>query len=69
MHAIKIGTLRMHGVSRFHHLAIRQNLNTLSFLDCIIYQRKNLTYEKLSGSPIHNLFLGKINALAAFKHF
>ena len=60
LHAIKTNALDMRDLSGFHHLIDRQNLYGLRFPDFAIYRRKNLTYEKLSCSPMHLLDLGKI---------
>ena len=59
LHAIKTGTFNMHDLSGFHPLIDRKNLCELRFPDFAIYRRKNLTYEKLSCSPMHILDLGK----------
>jgi len=59
LHAINTGTFNMHDLSGFHPLIDRQNLGELRFPDFAIYRRKNLTYEKLSCSPMHILDLGK----------
>ena len=53
----------MHGLSGFHKLIDQSNLNRIAFLDFAMCRRENLVCEKLSGSPMHLLFLGKINAL------
>lgn len=59
LHAIKTGTLDMHDLNVFHHLIDRKNLHGLSYPDFAIYRRNNLTYEKLSCSPMHIIYLGK----------
>ena len=59
--SIKTNTLDMHDLSGFHHLIDRQNVHGLRFPDFAIYRRINLTYEKLSCSPMHLLDLGKTN--------
>ena len=58
-HAKETNTLDMHDLNGFHHLIDRSNINGIDFPDFAIYQRKNLTYDKLSGSPMHVLYLGK----------
>ena len=58
-HVIKTGTLDMHDLDWFYHLINWQNLYGISYQDFAIYQRKNLTYEKLSCSLIHIIYLGK----------
>ena len=61
LHAIKTNTLDMHDLSGFHHLIDRQNVHELRFPDFAIYRRINLTYKKLSCSPMYLLDLGKTN--------
>ena len=53
-------TMDMHDLSGFHSQIDRSNLNGIGFPDFAIYHRKHLTHNKLSGSPMHNLFLGKL---------
>ena len=66
LHAIKTNTLDMHDLSGFHHLIDRQNAHGLRFPDFAMCRRINLTYEKLSCSPMHLLDLGKTNIF--FRH-
>ena len=66
-HTCNTSAIDMHGLNAFHSLIDSSNLNGIGFLDFTTCCRKNLSYKKLSRSPIHNLFLGKTNALAAFK--
>ena len=60
MYAIKINALYTHGLSEFHYLIDKRNLNELGFLDFVIYQRQNLTHKKLSSSSMRMLDLGEI---------
>ena len=62
-HGLETDTIDMHDLSGFHKLINNSNLNAIAFLDFATYHRKNLAHEKLSRSPMHNLFLGKNNAL------
>lgn len=62
-HAIQTSTLEMHDLNRFHHLIDRSNINGVGHPDFAICRRKNLTHEKLSGSPMHILNFGKKNHL------
>ena len=57
----------MHDLNGFHSQIDYSNLNGIGFPDFATCCGKNLTYQKLSGSPMHNLFLGKLNPFAAFK--
>ena len=58
-HAKETNTLDMHDLNGFHHLIDRSNINGIDFPDFAMCQRKNLTCDKLSGSPMHVLYLGK----------
>ena len=62
-HALKTNAIDMHKLNWFDKLIDRSNLNGIAFPDFTMYHRENLSYKKLSGSPMHNLFLGKINTL------
>ena len=64
-YTLKTNIIDKHDLNRFYKLIVYSNLNRIAFLDFAICHRENLSYEKLSGSPMHNLFLGKINALMA----
>ena len=62
-HALENNNVDMYNLSGFYKLINRWNLNRIAFLDFAMCRRENLVCEKLSGSPMHLLFLGKINAL------
>ena len=62
-HVLENNNMDMNDLSKFHKLIDQSNLNRIAFLDFAAHQRENLTYEKLSRSSTHLLFLGKINAL------
>ena len=68
-HPYDTSTMDMCDLNRFYSLIDCSNLNRIGFQDYATCQRKKLTYEKLSVSLMHNLFLGKTNALALFKCF
>ena len=60
-HAIETGTLDMHDLNGFRHIIDRSNMNGVCYTDFAMQRRKKLTCEKLSGSPMHVLNLGKKN--------
>ena len=55
--------MNMHDLNRFYNLIDRLNLNRVAFPNFAACHRENLCYEKFSRIPMHNLFLGEINAL------
>ena len=62
-HTSKSSTMGMHNLNGFYNLIDRSNLNRVAFPDFASCCGETLTYKKLNRSPMHNLFLGKINTL------
>ena len=62
-YALKTDTRDMRDLNGFHKLINCSNLNGVAFTDFAMCRRENSTYKKLSESLMHNLHLGKINAL------
>ena len=62
-HTLENDNVGTHDLSRFHKLIHYLNVNEIAFKDFATCCREHLTHEKLSRSPMHLLFRGKINTL------